>query len=562
MDSFKSLKRRTTDLLHSASQSLPSSIQNLSLGGHHLHSHGAAAHNTMKGTWEKISSLPPLPRSSHSVDIVAGNVYIFGGEGREPRKPVDNDMHVVTLPSSGAPADYYAIKAKAAAPSLSTSTSKPAAIAVGEGEPTPDTDTDTVVDKGKGKGRAGPELGDVVVPSPRVGHATAVIGHRIFMFGGRGGPDMKALDEGGRVWVFDTRSHLWSYLDPAAAGAAAGGRPTVPEPRSYHSAVATDKPNRFGTAPGKHSSSSSAGRGVEGWRQWASGDSEEVGIPQRPIVGHVAETATDLDSEGYGTLVIHGGCLAEGRAADVWAFDVHSRVWQKLPDAPGKPRGGTSLAISRSRLYRFGGFNGEGEEGGQLDYLELAVDSFDDASSKGEVTISARGGWQSLMQGKENVGYKEPDLAEAPLTHPDEEQQPWPGYRSVAGMEAVTVGGGREYLVLFLGERDPSEAGHAAAGKFWDDVWAFQVPAQSNTAASLTDTVLSAVGRKSGEGKWTKVEMGPRDDEDDASAEGPGRRGWIASAPMGELEENGIVVWGGLNGDNQRLGDGWILRLA
>lgn len=30
---------------------------------------------------------------------------------------------------------------------------------------------------------------------------------------------------------------------------------------------------------------------------------------------------------------------------------------------------------------------------------------------------------------------------------------------------------------------------------------------------------------------------------------------------MGELEENGIFVWGGLNSENKRLGDGWILRL-
>jgi len=56
--------------------------------------------------------------------------------------------------------------------------------------------------------------------------------------------------------------------------------------------------------------------------------------------------------------------------------------------------------------------------------------------------------------------------------------------------------------------------------------------------------------------------MGPYDDEDDASAEGPGPRGWIGSAVMGDLEENGIVIWGGLNERNAKLGDGWILRLG
>lgn len=70
----------------------------------------------------------------------------------------------------------------------------------------------------------------------------------------------------------------------------------------------------------------------------------------------------------------------------------------------------------------------------------------------------------------------------------------------------------REYLVLA-----PGRAGAAGTGKFWDDVWALQVPAESGTAASITDTVLSTVGRNRGEGKWIKVEMGPRDEEDGSS---------------------------------------------
>jgi hypothetical protein len=193
--------------------------------------------------------------------------------------------------------------------------------------------------------------------------------------------------------------------------------------------------------------------------------------------------------------------------------------------------------------------------------LELGVDVFDDQVTGGvEAVLCAKGGgWKSLLFGKEDVGYKEVDPAAKPLDyHPDE----WPGNRSVAGLEAVTVGGGREYLVLMFGEREASGVGHAGAGRFWDDVWAFQVPAEGMSLASVADTAFSVVGKKSGEGSWTRVEMGPYDDEDDASAEGPGPRGWIATATMGELEENGIVVFGGLNESNQRLGDGWILRLG
>jgi hypothetical protein len=582
MDSFKLLKRRTTDLFHSLEHSLPT-----------MGKHGSSS---MKATWEKLQ-IPPLPRSSHSADIVAGTLYIFGGEV-EPGRPVDNDMHAITLPSSGAPADYYAIKAKPAkSPSHAEKPAAPApAAGEGEGKPAPDVNDEgdtwadaaetpdlsdvslttpspaPNLDKGKSVSASSP-LPDV--PSPRVGHATAVIGHRIFLFGGRGGPDMAPLDEQGRVWVFDTRTHLWSFLDPrhAAAGPATfDTAPPHPPPRSYHTAVATPKPDSFTTKPTSHRDHHHhhphpANR-AEAWRDWALGTSAEAehthGTPQRPVVGVLAERAVDADADGYGTVLIHGGCLAgpDSRTSDLWSFDVRARVWQRLPDAPGAARGGAALALSRGRLYRFGGFGGSAQQqGGQLDFLELGIDVFDDQVSRGDAVLCARaGGWNSLLFGKEDVGYKEVDAAANPLDplHAGE----WPGDRSVAALEAVTVGGGREYLVLMLGEREASGQGHAAAGRFWDDVWAFQVPAEGMSLASVADTAFSVVGRKNGEGTWTRVETGPHDDEDDASAEGPGPRGWLASAPMGELEENGIVVFGGVGEGNRRLGDGWVLRLG
>lgn len=582
MDSFNLLKRRTTELFNSIEHSLPS------LGSRH-------GSNNMKGTWEKIQ-IPPLPRSSHSADIVAGTLYIFGGEV-EPRRPVDNDMHAITLPSSGAQADYYAIKPKPAKPSAEAE--KPAIPTVVEREPTPEVkDADepaspaetpddkhlsevslTTPSPGPGLGDKGkalapaphPELSDV--PPPRIGHATAVIGHRIFLFGGRGGPDMAPLDEAGRVWVFDTRTHLWSFLDPRPA--AAGLDIPHPAPRSYHAAVATPKPDTFSTHPQPHPNPKPhPNNRAEAFRSWALGPAAttlpETGTPQHPIVGAIASRATDADADGYGSFLIHGGCLAGSptRASDVWSFDVRSRVWQRLPDAPGPSRGGAALALSRSRLYRFGGFDGEQQQGGQLDWLELGVDRFDDQVTGGgagggeEVVLCARGGWKSVLFGKEDVGYKEVDAAPRPEHAGLVGEEEWPGNRSVAGLEAVTVGGGREYLVLAFGEREASATGHEGAGRFWDDVWAFQVPSQGGSLASVADTAFSVVGRKNGEGSWTRVEMGPFDDEDDASAEGPGARGWAATATMGELEENGIVVFGGLSEGNQRLGDGWILRLG
>lgn len=636
MEQFGALKRRTTDLMTQAQgqmsnlpkpnmpnmPNMPSNLPHFpnltelssrlpklpTFGMVHPHT----GKPTQKATWERID-VPPLSRSSHSVNIVSGNAYIFGGE-IQPREPVDNDMHVITLPFSSAGADYYAVKAKAApkpeVPALPTviepsddgrgdDTEQEKDLAdvplsspneQGEDVITGSEDIADGPDPGpsaaRQPARAGPDvssLGDV--PCPRVGHATAVIGNRIFLFGGRGGPDLAPLEEHGRVWVFDTKTHLWSYLDPLLPAAEplspafADKRHHYPAARSYHSAAGVDQPRDFETR-----------RRPSTWAEWAQGDSGVVGTPQQPIVGNVASTSRDEDDDGYGTFIVHSGCFAEGRANDTWAFDIRSRVWQELPSAPGRARGGTSLAVAGSKLWRFGGFNGEAEEGGQLDCLDLVVDDFSEATGERDVVLSARGGWKSIFpeqipaspapvpnpaaaaatEGPSTTAVEATgeDDATVPLkAEAAEEEHYWPGNRSVAGMQTVIGPGGREYIVLLLGERDPSDAGHEAAGKFWDDIWAYELP-----RATMASSAFGAVfghGRsgsrshdRPAEGKWFRVETEAYDDEDDAAAEGPGPRGWFATAHMGELEERGIIIWGGLDAANKRLGDGWILRMG
>jgi hypothetical protein len=362
--------------------------------------HGLFQNTTpLKAKWHRIIA-PPLPRSSHSLSIINGRAYLFGGEV-SPREPVDNDMHIIILPSGTVKeADYL---------------SKPAS----------------------------PTQKDGPVPEKRVGHTASVIGERIFVFGGRGGKEMKPLEENGRVWVYNTRTDKWTALDPV---------PDTPFPaaRSYHASVGLEHP-----AP----------------RKLPEADLIVNPGTEEPKPGTTAAIATDEEEEGYGTLFIHAGCPSTGRTNDLWGFDVRNRTWREYPSAPGKPRGGTSLAISKSRIYRFGGFNGEGEEGGQVDYIELGVDTFADFSGEGqgEVMISAKRGWDSLVF----EGGADTNLAAQGKVGGN---RAVPGNRSVAGFQAVTTGMGREYLVLFLGERDPSSEGHDGAGKFYSDVWAFQAP--------------------------------------------------------------------------------------
>ncbi|TDZ58572.1 Nitrile-specifier protein 5 [Colletotrichum sidae] len=558
MESFAALKRRTTEVFQSLPQNLPAMPHvkrpSVSTG---------SGPKPMKGTWEKID-VPPLARSSHTINVVNGSAYVFGGEVN-PREPVDNDVHIIRLPYNSAGADYYKIKSaptkqysapaekNVPEPTVEQSVDQKEQLLddVSLASPSPENDDEnslaisgeeTGIAKDKGKAIAAPEssaLGHV--PSPRVGHASAVIGSRIFVFGGRGGPDMTPLEEAGRVWVFDTRTNTWSFLDPVPPAPGVLNLP-MPSPRSYHSAAATDRPRDF--APKQP-------RRGQSWRAWAQGDSAEVGIPQAPIVGHLAANAVDEEDQGYGTFFVHGGCLASGeRTNDLWAFDVRSRVWSQLPSAPGPARGGAAICVSKSRLFRFGGFDGKGELGGQLDFIHLEMDTFDDGVSKGEIAVHGRGGWQSIVQGADSGEQEIKLIAE----------QAWPGNRSVAGLEAVTVGGGREYLLLIMGEREPSADGHAGAGAMWDDVWAFQVPPLGMSAASLRDAMWQAVGRQTGEGKWSRLTLEPYDDDNDDGEPAP--RGWFAVAPMADVEESGVVVWGGLGSDNKRLRDGWILRLA
>ncbi|KAJ6781757.1 hypothetical protein PWT90_05993 [Aphanocladium album] len=608
MEHVKLLRRRTTDLLANAQQNIASTQQSflssaqqnianaqqnlpaLSMPQFNLRSLGeslspstAAADNGPKGTWERIDDIPALKRSSHSLNIVDGSAYIFGGETISG-DAADNDMHVVRLPISGASTDYYRIKAMPEKPDetdprgddteeqTGSTASDGAGSEAGGSSSSPRS-------KGKGKERAidisRPDLGDV--PPARVGHATAVIGSRIFLYGGRGGPNMMPLEEAGRVWVFDTRTRAWSHLDPAPA--VMGGAITIhPAARSDHCATATDKPQDFGSSATETASSTTTTPApgaapkrsrAQSWRDWAVGDISKTGIPQDPLVGHVAETAVDEESRGYGTLFIHAGSLSSGdRSSDVWAFDVRSRMWSELPSAPGPARRGAAICISKSRLFRFGGSDGTTEVGGQLDYLHLEVEMMDDkkrAGGKAEVAVRARDGWQTILQHPTST-YSSTATPATPLASPRvgssvpqipvdaaSTAQEWPCPRSAASLEALTMGGGREVLVLSFGER-------SSAGELLDDVWLFQVPPQGMSAASVTAAVMQAVGRKTGEGRWTRVATRPYDDED-GWAGMPKARGGLASAPMTNLEDSGLLVWGGVSEGNSRLGDGWVLRL-
>ena len=351
------------------------------------------------------------------------------------------------------------------------------------------------------------------VPCPRVGHTASVVDDRIYVFGGRGGKAMKPLEENGRVWVFDSKMNQWSYLDPAT------GSP-YPVARSYHAATSTEHP---------------VSTIQEQKVQNPPPAQEQIKTDQ--TVNPLGGAGSGFDD--HGTIIVHGGCPASGRVSDVWAFDIASRLWSQFPDAPGPARGGPSVTLSRERLYRFGGFDGERELGGPIQFLRLTSSPFDDKGGKGELGLAPlTGQWESLQ----------PPAG-----------TPMPGDRSVAGLQPVTTGQGRHYLLLFLGERDPSSSGHEAAGKFWDDAWSFQIQPDGMTAASFKDATRQFFGAKTAEGTWARVDV--PESSMSGNTEHPGQRGWFASAQGQDLDPCSVFLWGGVLGDNSRAGDGWILTV-
>ncbi|KAF2157566.1 hypothetical protein K461DRAFT_289870 [Myriangium duriaei CBS 260.36] len=135
-----------------------------------------------------------LPRHSHTVSIVKGRAYIFGGVTTDTNGSeaiADNNIHVVILPVSNIEgSDYKVIPAYENA------------------------------------------------PAPRFGHSAAVIEDQIYIYGGSSDLSTASpLDESGAVWVFDTRSSQWTKL--------AAAKDVAPPPaRLGHAAVATPHPRK------------------------------------------------------------------------------------------------------------------------------------------------------------------------------------------------------------------------------------------------------------------------------------------------------------------------------
>ncbi|KAF8813116.1 galactose oxidase [Phlegmacium glaucopus] len=338
-------------------------------------------------SWTPLNLTPAatqaLTRSSHALITHAGRAYIFGGE-LKPRTPVDGVLHTLDL-SSGLHNSIQAATAE-------------------EG------------------------------PTPRVGTGLAKVGDALYLWGGRGGKEMKPLRS--ELWKYDLASKEGKWEKLLTKG-------DQPEERSYH-----------------------------------------------VLTGVQAQNA----------LYLHAGCPASGRLSTLHVLDLSTLTFRSLTPAPEPGRGGTVLAAVQSigtkgSLIRFGGFAGH-ELGGPLDVYDIAQNK-----------------WESVIPSGES-----------------------PSARSVHALLGIPnlKKGSDLVAVMFGGERDPApaELGHDGAGRFLSDVWGL---------------------KRSADGTWS-WEKATHKEEGNV----PQPRGWFAS----DITENGqVIVQGGLNEHNERIGDAWVLNV-
>ncbi|KAI4088404.1 MAG: hypothetical protein LQ339_008713 [Xanthoria mediterranea] len=457
-----------------AEQAVSTTVEGAAIAGIGL----AQSTQPLNATFTRITSEAFLPRSSHTISVVAGKAYIFGGE-KSPGSLADDNVHIMKLPSKkptnvGEP-EYKCV------PSL------------GEAE--------------AGKGRT---------PGQRAGHTACVIGHRIYVFGGKS-RDGRPIEEKGTLWVFDTESLSWSGLDVS------GDSPsTYPQPRYSHSAVASEYPPPPSTTSPETASYA-----------------EQIKSTVAKIPALVGKATPPR--EPHGSIVICGGLSSSSSEplTDIWTFTVASNSWSALPDIPALSTLPT-LAHANHNLYVLGGSS---EVGSEIHRLQLHNDSL----------VSA------------NMAIRSEQTEWSNLPFPTNPLAPGPRPRLGAGMLPVTTGNGRLYILYFLGQK-ATNGGEKEEAEYWSDTWSYQVPAVDIMPAGIKDKTRSLMGISTGEGTWAEVKVVPNEEGSGGlETEGkshPGPRGWFASCVLGkDFDGGGVVIWGGINAKGETEGEGWIVSV-
>jgi len=322
-------------------------------------------------------------------------------------------------------------------------------------------------------------------PLARSSHSIADVGESLVVFGGEHAPREPVTND---TYVYGRLNGAWTKIDADIK---------APFQRLAHAAVGVSSNTMLLHGGRSHVSESSALDDLYSFDlmtgTWSALKSKGDACPS-PRNFHSA-VAT-----GGNSFYIFGGCGNEGRLADLWRYDVRSGAWEELAHSGMLGRGGAGFAAtSETELYVIGGFTGK--EIGQVYRFDVKQNT-----------------WEELqIEQPNNTKFRfTPRSVFARASH---------GSLSVAGSCAQSCSH-NGHIIVFGGEVDPSDMGHAGAGLF------------DNTCFCL-DTKLKS---------WHVIE--------DIQHQ-PCPRGWAASCQC----EEGLIIHGGIDVHNARLDDLYMLDM-
>ncbi|KAF7318475.1 Kelch repeat containing protein [Mycena chlorophos] len=347
----------------------------------------------------------------------------------------------------------------------------------------------------------------------RSSNSVAVVGKQLYVFGGERLPRQPVDDE---LWVVDLEDGSIS---------AAPTQDKRPSPR-VGAAIAYD------SRPGNEALYVWGGRESQDMTPcdltlWKYAPKERKW--ESVATAEAANADTAVEGRSYhamclaaGELYLHAGCPAKGRLASLHSLALDkSSTWTDLPSSPAPARGGTVLtpitlpSNGELLLVRYGGFAGY-ELGGTLDYFS-----------------PSSGTWSSIKM-------------------PGEEfSQGHPGARSVHALVPVNppiaLPEGHVVAIMLFGERGPAPAhlGHLGAGTFHRDAWALLAAPSAGGSSGANPHGF----------KWVEIQQEAKDNSH-GDGKMPAARGWFGADWSSELGK--VVVQGGLDDSNERLGDVWI----
>ncbi|GMH12561.1 hypothetical protein Nepgr_014402 [Nepenthes gracilis] len=215
-------------------------------------------------------------------------------------------------------------------------------------------------------------------PQARSSHAIAIVGQKVYAFGGEFTPRVPVDNV---LYVFDLEDQSWSVADATGE---------VPPPRiGVMMAAVNDTIYAFGGRDATHKELNDLYSFDTSTNKWTLLSNGANGPPHRSYHSMAAN-----DHHIY----VYGGCGVAGRLNDLWAYDFVDRKWIQFPEARNcRGRGGPGLAVTQEKVWVVYGF--AGEEMDDVHCFDLVKKEWSEVETTGEKP-SPRSVFSTVVVGK------------------------------------------------------------------------------------------------------------------------------------------------------------------